>query len=147
MTRSKRTVPVSDLWPRPAHWRMVDFMAAEKFESPVAQQLQEFASGYPEVSESSSCVNRSFKARKKGFMFLGEKPGGVIRLMVKLGDGIDSAEAVARTHPDEWKVSGPGWITGNFTDATAPPIATMTAWVDESYRLLAPKTLVKELDH
>ncbi|MDW3176958.1 MAG: MmcQ/YjbR family DNA-binding protein [Acidimicrobiia bacterium] len=122
-------------------------MAAEEFESHVAQQLQRFASQYPEVSESPSCVNRSFKARKKGFLFLGEKPGGVIRLMVKLDEGIASAEKVAREHPDEWNVSGPGWITGNFTDESAPPIETMTAWVDESYRLLAPKTLVRQLEN
>lgn len=121
-------------------------MAAEEFESPLAQALQAFASTYPEVSESPSCVNRSFKARKKGFMFLGEKPDGVLRLMVKLDSGIDSAEAVATEHPDEWKVSGPGWITGNFTDDSAPPLETMKEWIDESYRLLAPKTLVKLLD-
>lgn len=121
-------------------------MAAEHFVSPIAQQLQEIASGYPEVSESPSCVNRSFKARKKGFMFLGEKDGGVLRLMVKLDEGIGSAQEVAEANPGEWKVGGPGWVTGNFTDDTAPPIETMAEWIDESYRLLAPKTLVKQLD-
>lgn len=136
-----------DLWPNRHRERMVDSMAAEEFESPVARQLQEFATGYPEVSESPSCVNRSFKARKKGFMFLGEKETGIVRLMVKLDEGIDSAQKVAQANPDEWKVGGPGWITGNFTDATAPPVATMTEWIDESYRLLAPKALVKELDN
>lgn len=121
-------------------------MAAEHFESPVARELQAFASTYPEVTESPSCVNRSFKARKKGFMFLGEKPDGTLRLMVKLDDGVGSAESVADADPDGWNVAGPGWITGNFTDATAPPIETMKDWIDESYRLLAPKTLVKQLD-
>ena len=101
---------------------------------------------YPEVSESPSCVNRSFKARKKGFLFLGEKETGVLRLMVKLGSGVESAKAVAEVNPDGWSVKGPGWITGNFTDEEAPPLDVMTDWIDESYRLLAPKTLVAELD-
>jgi hypothetical protein len=120
-------------------------MAAEEFNSTVAQELQAFASTYPEVSESPSCVNRSFKARKKGFMFLGEKPDGSLRLMVKLDEGAASAMKVAENH-QEWRVTGPGWVTGIFTDETAPPVETLTAWIDESYRLLAPKTLVEELD-
>ena len=101
---------------------------------------------YPEVSESPSCINRSFKARKKGFLFLGEKDTGALRLMVKLGSGAESAKAVAGVNPDGWSVKGPGWITGNFTDEEAPPLDVMTDWIDESYRLLAPKTLVAELD-
>ena len=121
-------------------------MAAETFTSPLARQLQEFAFEYPEVNESPSCINRSFKARKKSFLFLGEKPDGLLRLMVKLDDGITSAQAVAEQNPDEWSVGGPGWVTGNFTDDSAPPIETLTAWIDESYRLQAPKKLVAELD-
>jgi len=119
---------------------------AEEFTSATALALQAIASSYPEVSESPSCVNRSFKARKKSFLFLGEKSGGLLRLMVKLDAGIESAEEVAEQHRGEWKVDGPGWITGNFTEATAPPIDTMAAWIDESFRLLAPKTLVAQLD-
>ncbi len=42
----------------------------------------------------------------------------------RLDDGIGSAQEVARANPDEWNVEGAGWITGSFTDATAPPIAT-----------------------
>jgi hypothetical protein len=121
-------------------------MAAEQFNSPIAQQLQAHAMTYPEVSESPSCVNRSFKARKKGFLFLGEKDTGALRLMVKLSSGVESAKAVAEVNPDSWSVKGPGWITGNFTDDEAPPVDVMTGWIDESYRLLAPKTLVAELD-
>lgn len=121
-------------------------MAAEQFNSPIAQQLQAHAMTFPEVSESPSCVNRSFKARSKGFMFLGEKETGMLRLMVKLGSGVESAKTVAKGNPDGWSVKGPGWITGNFTDDEAPPLDVMTAWINESYRLLAPKTLVSELD-
>lgn len=121
-------------------------MAEEHFTSLVAQTLQEFASSYPEVNESPSCVNRSFKAGKKSFLFLGEKPDGMLRLMVKLDNGIDTAQAVAKENPDGWKVGGPGWITGNFTEEMAPPLDTLTAWIDESYRLLAPKTLVAQLE-
>lgn len=140
------TVSAPERWSCSPSTRTIDFMAAEEFESSVARQLQAFASKYPEVSESPSCVNRSFKARKKGFMFLGEKPDGLLRLMVKLDEGIASAQAVSEERPGEWKVAGPGWVTGNFTDDSAPPIETLQAWVDESYRLLAPKTLVKQLD-
>lgn len=121
-------------------------MAEENFRSDIARALEDFAMAFPEASNSPSCVNRSFKARKKGFMFLGEKDTGVLRLMVKLDSGVPSAKAVAEANPDGWSVNGPGWITGNFTDDEAPPLDVMTGWIAESYRLLAPKTLVAELD-
>jgi len=121
-------------------------MAEENFRSGIARALEDFAMAFPETSNSPSCVNRSFRARKKGFMFLGEKDTGVLRLMVKLDAGIESANAVAEANPDGWSVKGPGWITGNFTDDEAPPLDVMMEWIDESYRLLAPKTLVGELN-
>ncbi len=125
-----------------------DEAEAETFTSEVAQALQQVALAYPEVTETPSCVNRSFKARKKSFLFLGEKPDGMLRLMVKLEDAktIAEAEAAAKDNPDGWSVNGPGWITGNFTNDTAPAVETMTGWIDESFRLLAPKTLLKQLD-
>jgi hypothetical protein len=86
------------------------------------------------------------QSQKKSFLFLGEKPDGQLRLMVKLNDGIASAQAVAEQNPDEWNVGGPGWVVGNFTDGSAPSVETLTAWIDESCRLQVPKKLLAELD-
>jgi len=118
----------------------------ERFESPLAQRLQVVATGYPEVTESPSCVNRAFKARKKNFLFLGEKDDGKLRLMVKLESSLPSAQALAKKQPERWSVGNTGWVTGQFTEETAPDETVLAGWIDESFRLLAPKTVVKQLD-
>ena len=63
-------------------------MAAERFQHEVILGLRSRALAFPEVVEGDSCVKRSFKARKKGFLYLGETADGY-NVMVKLGPSID----------------------------------------------------------
>lgn len=116
----------------------------ESFAFEMTQTLRDFALAYPEVSEGASCVNRAFKARKKNFVFLGEKPN-LIRVMVKLGPSLDEANALAETD-DTLSVGTAGWTTLLFAPDQGPPVERLQRWIDESYRLLAPKTLVRALD-
>jgi hypothetical protein len=39
-----------------------------------------------------------------------------------------------------------GWVAVSFGDDDLPPIEMLEAWLEESYRTQAPKTLVKQLD-
>jgi predicted DNA-binding protein (MmcQ/YjbR family) len=98
--------------------------------------------GLPETSEGTSCENRAFRARKKNFMFVGEK-GDHVRLMVRLGPSADKAAGLADPRVE---VGKHGWVTINCAATDAPDIDLLLQWVIESYRLLAPKTLVRELD-
>ncbi len=47
-------------------------MAGGRFQHEVILELRSRALAFPEVVEGDSCVKRSFKARKKGFLHLGE---------------------------------------------------------------------------
>ena len=38
-----------------------------------------------------------------------------------------------------------GWITARFTKQDKIDVAMLKGWIDESYRAIAPKTLVKKL--
>jgi len=38
-----------------------------------------------------------------------------------------------------------GWVTATFETGEPVPVELMIAWIDESYRAIAPKKLVKEL--
>jgi hypothetical protein len=116
----------------------------ESFEHALSEALRAAALALPETSEGSSCVNRAFKARKKNFLFLGEKPEG-IRVMVKLGPSLDEATALAAERPDQVTVGKGGWVTLLFPADQAPDQALLEQWVQESFRLLAPKTLVAQL--
>ena len=114
----------------------------ETFEQPISRQLREVALSMPETSEGASCVNRAFKARKKNFLFLGEKPEQV-RVMVKLGP---SLEAARELNDPRVGVGKTGWVTVLFKPDDVPDAAMLESWVVESYRTLAPKTLVRQLD-
>ncbi len=70
-------------------------MATERFENPIVRQLRKLALCYPEVAEGDSGVKRSFKARKKGFLYLGENAKGY-SIMVKLGPSASPCQSVAR---------------------------------------------------
>ena len=108
-------------------------------------QIRELALGYPATSEGTSCNKAAFKAGTKSFVFLGETDDGW-NLMVKLSDALSEAELLAEQEPDNYSVGKHGWTTLRFDDGKGPAKKLLKAWIDESFRLLAPKKLVAELD-
>lgn len=102
------------------------------------EQLRAFALSLPEVGEGDSCVNRKFFAGKKNFLFLGEKPDSwSIRLRIP-PERFDEADAF------DCRPGSIGWLKMELgSGEEAPPI--VCEWVVESYKLLAPKKLVKQL--
>lgn len=114
----------------------------EQFTQPVCERLRSVAMALPETSEGTSCVNRAFKVRKKNFFFLGEKEDN-IRVMVKLGDSLEEATAMA---DPRISVGNTGWVTLNFAPDDVPDEQMLSKWVVESFRTLGPKTLVKQWD-
>lgn len=100
----------------------------------------------PGVTEGIACAGTALERRtlnvgKKAFLFLGE---GDARL--KLGGSIPQAEALASRQPDRCEVGIHGWIKLMFKGDLAIDAETLAAWAEESYRLMAPKRLVKQLD-
>lgn len=117
---------------------------SELFTNPLTSALRDHAMSFPEVSEGASCVNRAFKARKKNFLFVGEKDDGSCKVMLKLGPSADEAVELARAD-SRFEVGKTGWTTVRFGASDLPDAALLIRWVSESYRLLAPKGLVKLL--
>ncbi len=120
-------------------------MATEQFRNEVILGLRSRALAFPEVVEGDSCVKRSFKVRKKGFLYLGEK-ADEYNVMVKLGPSIDEACSLASNRPDTWSVGKAGWAILKFDPAEQPPEGLLERWMEESYRLQAPKKLLAALD-
>jgi hypothetical protein len=114
----------------------------ETFSFPLCEQLRAQAMALPETTEGSSCVNRAFRVRKKNFLFVGEKDGA-IRIMVKLTDSLDAALALQDPRVD---VGKHGWVTLRFTSDDALDEDLLVPWLGESYRAIAPKTVLKLLD-
>ena len=97
--------------------------------------------GYPEVAEEIVCEKAAFKARGKGFLFLGSDDS-FCNALLKLGASLPEAARLAAGMPSCYKVGGHNWVTATFRHDRAPPRGLMERWIDESYRLLAPKQLV-----
>ena len=105
------------------------------------QSWRSAAEKYPELEAVPSCNKTAFKARKKSFLFLGEDENSY-NIMVKLGDSRAEAEELAAKNPDRISV-GPHWTTAEFDNNAKLARELVERWVEESFRLVAPKTLVK----
>lgn len=107
--------------------------------------LRALAMRYPETTEGTSCTKAAFKVRTKSFLFLEEKEDSW-NLMLKLDESLDEAELLAEKQPDNYSVGKHGWTTLRFPSGKGPPVKLLDRWVDESFRLLAPRKLVAVLD-
>jgi hypothetical protein len=120
---------------------------AHKTQSPSQplHALRKLALGYPEAEEGIACKGTkleciAFQARKKTFLFLGDA-----ELKVKLGASLPEASRLAAKEPARFQAGPMGWVTVKFSAERPPPLDVLTRWIDESYRLVAPKGLVTML--
>jgi hypothetical protein len=113
-------------------------------ESKHVQRLRAIALNYPEVEEGTSCNKLAFKARNKAFLFVGMDDTSY-NLMLKLSASLPDAVDLQANMPDRFSVGVHGWVTMKFGHDESPPPDLMEKWIDESFRLLAPKQLVAML--
>jgi predicted DNA-binding protein (MmcQ/YjbR family) len=110
----------------------------------VRRRLLEFALGFPDAWLDHPWGEDVVKVGKKVFVFLGIDDGEPL-LTVKLDDSHDQALAVPGAEPTGYGLGRTGWVTIPLRD-TSPPSAVLEDWIDESYRRVAPRRLVAELD-
>ena len=113
---------------------------------PLFDAVRTFALALPEAWEDHPWGDTVAKVRKKIFVFLGaEAPAdGGCWLGVKLPESKELVLAMSFA-----KSMGYGLDRGGWVGIQAPPdtpLEMLLTWVEESYRAVAPKTLVAELD-
>lgn len=106
------------------------------------QLLRTAALQYPETHEGVACEGtalekRTIKARNKAFVFIGAADA-----MFKVAASIPEITALAAKEPTRYKIGAHGWTTVTFGDVSTLPLDQLTRWLDESYRLIAPRQLV-----
>jgi predicted DNA-binding protein (MmcQ/YjbR family) len=111
----------------------------------LCHSLERYALNYPETVLGTSCKKTAVKARKKSFLFI-LADETQCELMFKLEASLDQARALAASNPANCVVGDTGWVTIKTQDKGLVPEETLKAWVEESFRLLAPKTLVKQME-
>lgn len=107
-------------------------------------RLLTFAKRYPESNVDLPWGHFGVKVRgKKAFLFL-SKGGARMTGSVKLGLTAAEALQLPFTEPTGYGLGKHGWVSFDL-DPNDAPFALLEEWVDESYRTVAPKTLVKRL--
>ena len=105
-----------------------------------------FALAMPGAWEDHPWEETVAKVGTKVFVFFGNEqsttwPG----MTVKLRGSHEAAMAVPGAAPTGYGLGKAGWVDVPFRE-TSPPLGVLTDWIDESYRIVAPKTMVAELD-
>lgn len=105
-----------------------------------------FALGLPEAYEDHPWGEDVVKVGTKIFVFLGhEDDPANLGMSVKLDDSNMQALSVPGATPTGYGLGRAGWVTIPFS-ASTPPLNVLKDWVEESYRRIAPKQLVADLD-
>ena len=107
--------------------------------------LREFALGFPGAIEEFPWGERVVKVRGKIFVFLGVDDGSV-HLSVKLRASHGPAMLMGFVKPTGYGLGKAGWISARFAKRESVPLEMLRGWIEESYRLIAPKKLIAERD-
>lgn len=111
--------------------------------------VRDFALALPGAVEELPWGESVAKVHKKVFVFLGADDGGhPLGVTVKLRD--EEAHAHALTMPEAapagYGLGRSGWVRIPVEGHGAPSADLVCEWVEDSYRTIAPKTRVAELD-
>jgi predicted DNA-binding protein (MmcQ/YjbR family) len=107
--------------------------------------LRERALALPETGEDHPWGETAFKVRGKVFLFVGNE-SGTINFTLKLPRSREFALEYPFTKPSGYGLGKSGWVTATFTAKEKFPLDLLSFWLLESYRAVAPKKLVTELD-
>lgn len=114
----------------------------------VRGKVRAFALRLPEAAEEFPWGESVIKVNKKVFVFLGVEDGSYPpAITVKLKDEDVHAHAMTApgAEPAGYGLGKAGWVRIPL-DEGVPSAELLSDWTEESYRVIAPKRLVKELD-
>lgn len=113
-------------------------------------EIATFAASLPLATEDFPWGEMVFKVNaKKIFLFFGAGDGSTLYVGVKLTESLDHALSLPNIERMGYGLGAHGWVSGRWDAATRAddlPVDLIIEWVEESYRNVAPKKLVAELD-
>src|SRR3954468_12634498 len=104
-------------------------------------QLRTRALAFPEATEDFPWGERAIKVRGKAFLFL-RAEGRNVSFSVKLPESAAEALELPYAQPTGYGLGKHGWVTAEVDGSRDAPVKTFEAWLDESYRAVAPKKLL-----
>ena len=107
----------------------------------MTKRLRKRALKYPGATEDHPWGETAIKVNGKVFVFLGDDG-----LSVKLPHSRDIAHDLPFTEPTHYGLGKHGWVTVHLDQKKKPPLNLIEAWIDESYRAVAPKKMSAKLE-
>ena len=111
----------------------------------VESALRDYALGFPEATEDSPWGERAIKVKGKAFLFMRATPDEV-SFSVKLPHSRFFVLDLPNTEPTHYGLGKHGWVSARYPAVPAKSIEMFKMWIDESYRAVAPKRLVEQLE-
>jgi predicted DNA-binding protein (MmcQ/YjbR family) len=109
-------------------------------------ELRAFALSFPGAGEDFPWGERVVKVNGKIFVFLGhDEETGPPLMTVKLVESHAHALALEGAGPSGYGLGRAGWVNVPLL-AVGATLDLLRDWIEESYRIVAPKRLVAELD-
>ncbi|HEU0303881.1 MAG TPA: MmcQ/YjbR family DNA-binding protein [Gaiellaceae bacterium] len=106
-------------------------------------KLLAFALAFPGAYEDHPWGEEVGKVNGKVFVFFG--PQSSRRMTVKLDESHPHALSIEGAEPTGYGLGKSGWVTVPMR-APGVSLELLRDWIEESYRIVAPKRLVAELD-
>jgi predicted DNA-binding protein (MmcQ/YjbR family) len=108
--------------------------------------VRKHALTYPEAVEDFPWGDQVIKVKGKIFVFLGAGKDGGFGLSAKLPETHELALTLKYVTPTGYGLGKAGWVSAQLPKGRKIPVDLFKDWIDESYRAVAPKSLVKILD-
>ena len=119
---------------------------ASKGTDAILMELRAFGMSYPGVTVKSPWPDHHDLAVKdKTFVYL-SLPGEPLGVGCKLPKSSAMALMLPMCTPMAYGLGKSGWVSAVFKRAKDVPVDMVLEWIDESYRAIAPKTMIKALD-
>ncbi|MEZ4294336.1 MAG: MmcQ/YjbR family DNA-binding protein [Polyangiaceae bacterium] len=109
-----------------------------------AAALTAFCKTFPEAYEDHPWGETVYKVKGKVFVFLGV-PDDTFGISAKLPITGAVALMLPFASPTGYNLGKAGWVSARFTAKDDIPLDLLKAWIDESYRAVAPKKLAAQL--
>jgi predicted DNA-binding protein (MmcQ/YjbR family) len=110
----------------------------------LAAKLRKLALTYPETYEEAPWGDRVVKVKGKIFLFCGARDGK-LQLSVKLPSSGREVLREKWATPTPYGLGKSGWVSAEIDKKDGIAEARLAAFIDESYRAVAPKKLLSQL--
>ena len=114
-----------------------------------AEAVRKFAFSLPGAYEDHPWGESVAKVNKKVFVFMAAKPDPKTGFTFSVKLPHSGKRALADypfTEPTGYGLGKSGWVTVKLMPRDETPPELLIEWVEESYRAIAPRKLVAELD-